>query len=172
MKELREDVGECKIPTYIEDILTHNYCPNFLRMSMVRESDDYTFRYQQDRYKKIQIEKLNTYMKMILLKSLLEIVDRNEEWLIGAETYLIEPELVYSIDNSVDASSLKLLFYPDFSTVDLSTKIANFSRRITNLKDGEEVEMMNQFVDYVCANNWNKARIFLDKNILRMETRM
>lgn len=171
MKNIRQDVNNCKIPGYLQDILTNNYCPNFLRMSMVRESDDYTFRYQEDRYKKIQVDKLTTYMKIVLLKSLLDIIDKNEEWLIGGESYMIEPELVYSINNSVDAASLKLLFYPDYEMNDVSEKVASFSKKITNLHLDEEVDIMSQFANFIQANNWNKARIFLDKNILRMETR-
>lgn len=171
MKNIRQEISDCNIPGYLQDILTNNYCPNFLRMSMVRESNDYIFRYQEGRYRKLQIEKLNTYRKVILLKSLLELVDKNEEWLIGPESYLIDPELVYSINNSVETSSIKLLFYPDYSMNPLACKVANFSKKITDARKDEEVDLMNQFRDIVANNSMNKARIFLDKNIMRMETR-
>lgn len=171
MKGIRQEASNCRIPGYLQDILTNNYCPNFLRMSMVKESNDYTFRYQQERYKKLQIEKLNTYMKVVLLKSLLQIIDNNEEWLICSESYMIEPELVYSINNSVDSTSIKLLFYPDYAMNNLPDKISSFAKKITDYQNREENDLMRQFREIVATNNMNRARIFLDKNILRMETR-
>lgn len=172
MKNIKQEVNDFYLPGYMQEILTNNYCPNFLRMSMVRESNDYTFRYQSDRYKKIQIDKLNTYSKMVLIKSVLEIVEKNEEWLIRAESYLIEPDLIYSINNSVDVSSIKLLFYPDYAMRDMSEKLSSFGKKLVNLHNDEEVDLICQFSEIIKNKDYNKARIFLDKNILRMETRM
>ena len=171
MKNIRQEISDCNIPGYLQDILTNNYCPNFLRMSMVRESNDYTFRYNSGRYKKLQVDRLNTYMKIVLIKSILDLIEKNEEWLIKSDTYLIEPELIYSVDNSVDISSLKLLFYPDYAMEDLSTKLRKFCKKITDLNKTDEVELMNQLREIIGRNDFNRARIFIDKNLLRMETR-
>ena len=171
MKNVRQQANECYIPRYMQDILTNNYCPNFLRMSMVRECDDYLFRYQTDRYKKLDIGKLDTHQKMILLKSLISLKDRNEDWLIQAENYLIEPDLVYSVDNQVGEKEIRLLFYPDYKQRSFSNKIVKFAEKIINLRNEEERNLISQFENFAKRGDWNRTKLFLDKNILRMETR-
>ena len=171
MKSVRQEANECHIPRYMQDILTNNYCPNFLRMSMVRERDDYLFRYQTDRYRKLDITKLDTYQKMVLLKSLISLNDRNEDWLIQAENYLIEPDLVYSVDNKVGEKEIRLLFYPDYKQRSFANKIVRFAEKIINLHDEQETDLISQFENFAKSGDWNRVKLFLDKNILRMETR-
>lgn len=170
MKYIRQEVNECSIPRYMQDILTNNYCPNFLRMSMVREKSDYLFKYQTDRYKKIDLGKLNTYQKMTLLKSIISLNERNEDWLIQSEEYCIEPDLVYSIDNQVGENQIRLLFYPDYKHKSFANKIIGFAEKLINLHDENELHLITQFKNYVTTGDWNRTRMFLDKNILRMET--
>lgn len=171
MKEVRQEISECKLPTYIEDILTHNYCPNFLRMSMVREDNDYIFNYQTERYSRINIDKLNTVDKLVLLKSVIAINDGNEDWLIQAENYLLEPELLYSTNNNVSEGAIRLLFYPDFKRMTFRKKIILFAEKIKNKKNRMEVELIDNFKIICERSDWNRTRLYLDKNILRMQSR-
>lgn len=171
MKEIRQRINECKIPRYMQDILTNNYCPYFLRMSMLHENEDYTFNYQLDRYKKLDIAILDTEDKLTLIKSIVLLKERNEKWLIGVENYLIDPELVYSIDNRVDENNIRILFYPDFNKLSFKVKMLRFVEKIKTFSNHEEIELLNQFKVIVDTNDWNRAKLFLDKNILRMATR-
>lgn len=171
MKEVRSTINEYKLPTYIEDILTHNYCPNFLRMSMVREDNDYVFSYQTERFEKIDIGKLNTYDKMVLLRTIISLNDENEDWLVKAENYLLEPELVYSLNNNVEEGCIRLLFYPDFKRMTFQKKIMLFAEKIKNKRNRMEVDMIENFKSICEMSDWNRTRLYLDKNIIRMRNR-
>lgn len=171
MKEVRQTINECKLPTYIEDILTHNYCPNFLRMSMVREDNDYIFSYQTERFEKIDISKLNTYDKMVLLRTIIALNDENEDWLVKAENYMLEPELVYSLNNNVEEGCIRLLFYPDFKRTTFQKKIMQFAEKIKNKRNKMEVDMIENFKSICEMSDWNRTRLYLDKNIMRMHNR-
>lgn len=169
MKEVRQEISECKIPTYIEDILTHNYCPNFLRMSMVREDNDYIFNYLTGKYHRIDINKLDTFDKLRLLRSIISINDCNEDWMILAENYMLEPELIYSMNNNVAEGAIRLLFYPDHKRMTFQKKLLLFADKIKNKKNKSEVDIIDNFKSVCELNDWNRTRMFLDKNILRMQ---
>lgn len=171
MKEVRQTINEYKLPTYIEDILTHNYCPNFLRMSMVREDNDYIFSYQTERFEKIDISRLNTYDKMVLLRTIIALNDENEDWLVKAENYMLEPELVYSLNNNVEEGCIRLLFYPDFKRTTFQKKIMQFAEKIKNKRNKMEVDMIENFKSICEMSDWNRTRLYLDKNIMRMRNR-
>ncbi len=169
MKELKEEVSECKIPTYIEDILIHNYCPNFLRMSMVREGSDYTFSYQTERYRKLDIGSLDTYDKLVLLRTIISMRDGNEDWLIQDENYLLDPELIYTVNNNVQEGSVRLLFYPDYNRKTFQKKLIEFAEKLRNAKNKIETDLFEKFTSVCELSDWNRTRLFLDKNILRMQ---
>lgn len=170
MKMVHEEVDKCRLPLYIEDILSNNYCPSFLNMSMVRENENYIFNYRTGRYKRIDMSKLNTYFKLVLLRSIILLKERNENWLIRSENYLIEPELIYSLNNNVDDGNVRILFYPDYKKQPFDEKISMFADKIKNKKDRNEIELIDKFKSLAMLNDWNKMKIFLDKNILRIET--
>lgn len=172
MKEIKQAINGYRIPLYMEEILTHNYCPNFLRMSMVREDNDYHFSYQTERYKRLDISKLDTYSKLVLLRSIINLNEKNEDWLIKAENYLIEPELIYSINNCVDDGSVRLLFYPDSKRMSFNNKIILFAEKIINRKEHSEAELIEKFRTVAEQGDWNRTRLFLDKHILRMQAGM
>ena len=172
MKEVRQEISEYRLPTYIEDILTHNYCPNFLRMSMVRENNDYIFSYQTERYQKIDIGKLDTYEKLVLLRTIISLNDGNEDWLIKAENYLLEPELIYTLNNNVNEGCVRLLFYPDYKRMTFQKKIILLADKIKNRRNKFESDLIEQFKDTCEFSDWNRTRLFLDKNIMRIRNRM
>lgn len=169
MNNVKQEMSGYRLPMYIEEILINNYCPNFLRMSMCREDDRYVFNYRTERYRKINIETLDTYMKLLLLKSIISINERNNDWLIKAENYLIEPELMYTVENMVDEKFIKMLFYPDFKKMKFEYKIILFAEKIKNNKDKREVELIDAFKHVAEKGDINRLKIFLDKNIGRIE---
>lgn len=169
MKEIQQAVRGYRIPLYMEEILTHNYCPHFLRMSMVREKDQYKFCYSADRYNRLNTEILNTYQKLVLLRTIMNLNERNMDWLIGPENYLIEPELIYSLNNCVDDGCVRLLFYPDLNRISFDNKLVHLSERIRNNKDSMESDIFDRFRAIAETGDRNRTRLFLDKHILRME---
>lgn len=170
MKDINQRINGYYIPTYMEEILTHNYCPHFLRMSMVREDDVYRFSYQTDRFRRLDVGRLSTYDKLKLLRSLIILNERNRDWFISAENYLIEPELVYCLSNSVDEGCVRLLFYPDNRRLSFENKIVTFAEKLKDTKEHDESELIDRFKGVAESGDWNRTRLFLDKNILRMES--
>ena len=165
-----KEVNHLEMPSYIEDILTNNYCPSFLRMSMIKESDEYRFNYKTDRYKKINVSMMNTLNKLILLKSIMNIKERNEEWLISIESYKLDTNMIYSLNNSVEEGSIRILYYPDKDNVSFSNKLCRLADELVDRKDKHEAELVNVFKDIVIRCEWNRAHLFLDKHILRLES--
>ena len=53
MERIRQELAGYRLPAYIEEILTQNYCPGFVRMSMVRESEHYNFSYKPGAFRKL-----------------------------------------------------------------------------------------------------------------------
>ena len=169
MKEVRGEASECKLPTYIEDILIHNYCPNFLRMTMVREDNDYTFSYQTERFMKLDVERLSTYDKLVLLRTIIALREGNEDWLIHAENYMLDPDLIYTLNNNVGEGCVRILFYPDNKRSTFQKKLIQFADKIKNAKNKIESDMIDNFKSVCEMSDWNRTRMFLDKNILRMQ---
>lgn len=169
MKDITHEINEYHIPSYMEEILTNNYCPNFLKMSMVRENNDYVFNYQTDRFRKIDISGLTTCLKLNLLRTIISLSEKNMDWLIKADNYLLEPELIYSYNNNVNEGNIRILFYPDSNKISFDRKLSAFAEKIKNRKDRKENELIDQFKNYVEHRELNKARMFLDKNIMRLE---
>jgi hypothetical protein len=172
MERIRQDMTDYSMPAYVEEILTENYCKNFVRMSIVRESGNYSFSYKPAGLTRLDPGKMKLYDKLLLLRNLIRMSESTSDHLIGAESYLLEPELVYAKDGSVDAESLKLLFYPDVKKLDFRYKIVLFADRILNKEIREEREMAERIRESAQPGDMNRLKMFLDKNILRLENNM
>lgn len=171
MNTLKHGMTGHHIPAYIEEILTHNYCPCFVRMTMVREGDSYNFSYRPGNLKRLDVSSLDAYGKLLLLRSVMTISEVTKNYLIRAEDYLIEPELIYSADNSTLAKDLKVLFYPDIRRVVFPQKMMRFTERIRDEHRRDENELLTIFRDIMETGDINKGKMFLDKQILRIESR-
>jgi len=172
MESIRQELNGYKIPTYVEDILTHNYCPYFLRMSMVREEGSYMFNYNTDSFRRLDISKLDLYGKLVLIRTVINMAERNGEWLIKPESYLIEPELIFSMNQNPSEGYVRILFYPDLRKVRFDKKMVLFTDKIKNENNREEREMLGKFSEIVVGGDMNRAKGFLDKNIFRIEKRI
>lgn len=161
-----------RMPAYVEEILTQNYCDSFMRMSIVSDSGKYSFRYKPENYRRIDPSCLSLYDKLLLIRNLISMSETSDDHLIAAESYLLEPELVYAKGRSVDKGSLRIMFYPDAKKLDFRYKIVLFADRILDKGIREEREMAELIREAAEPGDMNRIKLFLDKSILRIENRM
>lgn len=132
-KWLKQEITGYHMPMYLNDILTGNYNRNFLRMSIIKDGDAYMFSYDTADLRKIKTGDMTLHEKMQLIRGIIEISEENDNHLVMARKYLLEPELIYSRNNSVTKERLKLLFYPDFNEMEFEDKLILFIDRITDI---------------------------------------
>lgn len=171
METIRHGMNGYRIPSYMEEILTHNYCPYFVRMSMIREDESYRFSYRPGSLSRINTREMDTYERLVLLRSLITINNAAEGYLISAENYLLEPELIYTSGGSPASDNIRILFYPDVRRLRFSDKMMQFIERIKEGTGREERDLLDQLRETFEGADINRARMFLDKNILRIENR-
>ena len=132
MKRIKQDMTGYRMPAYVEEILTQNYCDNFMRMSIIRDKGNYSFSYKPGSLSKLDPGSMTLYDKLLLLRNLISMSESTEDHLIGSESYLLEPELVYAKGKSVDIGSIRIMYYPDVKKLDFRYKIVLFADRIMN----------------------------------------
>ena len=167
-KTIRQGITGYTMPMYMREILSSNLCPSFLGMTIVKEVGKYIFYYETGIRTKLDISRLQFRDKLTLLMTLMTINFENEEWLIKGDSYLIEPELIYSVDNSVEFGQVKLLFYPDFISKEFGPKLCSFADRIGASCSSEEKDILEQFKNAILTGDNYKARRVLEKNIDRL----
>lgn len=172
MQRIDQNMTDYRLPAYVEEILTENYCKNFVKMSIVHDSGCYSFSYRPAGLSRLDPSKMRLYDKLLLIRNLISISEDTADHLIGGESYLLEPELVYAKGGNVDIGSLKLLFYPDVKKLEFRYKIVLFADRILNKSLREEREMAERIRSAAEPGDINRLKMFLDKTILRMENSM
>ena len=172
MQRIRQNMTGYKMPGYVEEILTRNYCRNFMNMSIIKDDETYSFSYKPGCYSRLDAKNMKLYDKLLLLRNIITMSENASDHLIKADSYLLEPELVYSRDGRVDADSLKLMYYPDIKGLQFRYKLVLFADRIFNVNIREEREMAEKLRETAEPGDINRIKIFLDKNILRLEGRM
>lgn len=172
MERIRQEMAGYRMPAYVEEILTQNYCPGFMRMSIIRENDRYAFSYKTDSFSRLDASGMRLYDKLMLIRNMISMSENNSDHLINAENYLLEPELIYMRSGRVDLASLRLMYYPDVKRLDFRYKIVLFSDRIMNKEIREEREMAERIRESAEPGDMNRIKMFLDKAILRIENSM
>lgn len=172
MERIKQDMTGYRIPTYIEEILTQNYCDSFIRMSILKDKGNYSFNYKPGCLNRLETGNMSLYDKLLLLRNLISVSENTEDHLIGSDSYLLEPELVYAKNGSVDMGSIRIMFYPDVKKLDFRYKIVLFADRILNKNIKEEREMAERIREAAEPGDMNRIKLFLDKTILRLENRM
>lgn len=162
-KSLKQSITGYSMPIYLAEILTKNYCKGFLRMSIMCENGAYMFTYDIERFSRIEIRKLDICGKLSLIETLIKLNHENEEHLIMADSYLIEPELIYSINNKVSRDRIRLLFYPDFKKMSFSCKIKIFTDKITDRRKQNEMEVLEQVKQLIDDGNMIKTLRYINK---------
>ena len=171
MNKIRHGLSGYRMPAYVEEILTRNYCNVFVRMTIIKDGDSYKFTYRPGNLRRLDIKSLDTYEKLLLLRSIISLSQRASTYLLRPESYLLEPELVYSYGNRVNSSSLRLIFYPDVTALRFENKLMNFTERIRSADIKEERALLDQFRSILEEGDLNRATWFLDKSIIRIENR-
>ena len=172
MQRINQNMTGYRIPAYVEEILTENYCKNFVRMSIIKDSGKYSFSYKPAGLSRLDPSSMGLYEKLLLIRNLISMSETASDHLIEAESYLIEPELVYSKGGNVDINSLRLLYYPDIKKLEFRYKIVLFADRILNRNIREEREMAERIRSAAEPGDLNRLKMFLDKTILRLESNM
>lgn len=168
-KWLKQEITGYHMPMYLNDILTGNYNRNFLRMSIIKDGDAYMFSYDTADLRKIKTGDMTLHEKMQLIRGIIEISEENENHLVMARKYLLEPELIYSRNNSVTKERLKLLFYPDFNEMEFEDKLILFIDRITDMRKETEVKEMEDLKEMVLKGDRLRLLRYLDKRIVRLD---
>ena len=172
MQRINQNMTGYRMPAYVEEILTENYCKNFVRMSIIRDSGSYSFSYKPAGLTRLDPSAMALYEKLLLIRNLISLSENTSDHLIDGESYLLEPELVYAKGGKVDTDSLKLLYYPDVKKLDFRYKIVLFADRILNKNIREEREMAERIRSAAEPGDMNRLKMFLDKAVLRMENSM
>ena len=172
MNRINQNMSGYRMPAYVEEILTENYCENFVRMSIIKENGNYSFSYKPAGLCRLDAASMKLYDKLLLIRNLISLSENTSEHLIGAESYLLEPELVYSKGGNIDFNSLRLLFYPDVKRLEFRYKIVLFADRILDKSLKEEREMAERIRSAAESGDINRIKMFLDKTILRLENSM
>lgn len=168
-KWLKQEITGYHMPMYLNDILTGNYNRNFLRMSIIKDGDAYMFSYDTADLRKIKTGDMTIHEKMQLIRGIIEISEENDNHLVMARKYLLEPELIYSRNNSVTKERLKLLFYPDFNEMEFEDKLILFIDRITDMRKETEVKEMEDLKEMVLKGDRLRLLRYLDKRIVRLD---
>lgn len=168
-KWLKQEITGYHMPMYLNDILTGNYNRNFLRMSIIKDGDAYMFSYDTADLRKIKTGDMTLHEKMQLIRGIIEISEENDNHLVMARKYLLEPELIYSRNNSVTKERLKLLFYPDFNEMEFEDKLILFIDRITDMRKETEVREMEDLKEMVLKGDRLRLLRYLDKRIVRLD---
>lgn len=168
-KWLKQEITGYHMPMYLNDILTGNYNRNFLRMSIIKDGDAYMFSYDTADLRKIKTGDMTLHEKMQLIRGIIEISEENDNHLVMARKYLLEPELIYSRNNSVTKERLKLLFYPDFNEMEFEDKLILFIDRITDMRRETEVKEMEDLKEMVLKGDRLRLLRYLDKRIVRLD---
>ena len=168
-KWLKQEITGYHMPMYLNDILTGNYNRNFLRMSIIKDGDAYMFSYDTADLRKIKTGDMTLHEKMQLIRGIIEISEENDNHLVMARKYLLEPELIYSRNNSVTKERLKLLFYPDFNELEFEDKLILFIDRITDMRKETEVKEMEDLKEMVLKGDRLRLLRYLDKRIVRLD---
>ena len=172
MQRINQNMTGYRMPAYVEEILTGNYCKNFVRMSIIRDCGNYSFSYKPAGLTRLDPSALSLYDKLLLIRNLISLSENTSDHLIEGESYLLEPELVYAKGGSVDMNSLRLLYYPDVKRLDFRYKIVLFADRILNRNIKEEREMADRIRSAAEPGDMNRLKMFLNKAVLRLENSM
>ena len=172
MERIKQDMTGYRMPAYIEEILTQNYCDSFMRMSILRDKGNYSFSYKPGSLNRLDPCSMSLYDKMLLIRNLISMSESTEDHLIGSESYLLEPELIYSRGRKVDLDSIRIMYYPDVKKLDFRYKIVLFADRIMNKTKKEEREMAERIREAAAPGDINRIKLFLDKTIVRLANRM
>ena len=113
-------------------------------MVVSRNAGVYDLSYEQNGYRRCMAQRLPSPEKFRLLELLYDINEENENHLIPAERYMLEPELIYWKDHRIGRKTVRLLFYPDVKGEPVLRKWLILIEKILNPSVPEEKGLLEQ----------------------------
>lgn len=166
-KDIRQSITDYRMPRYICEILCNHYAKAFLDMTIICENDTYIFSYDKKNKRRLVYRELTELDKLQLVLTLIMINDNNCQMLIGAERYLIEPELIYSVRNRTDYNSVGILFYPDTTMTPFNIKLIRFMDKIGTKNKKKAINCFELIKDELAKNEIYRAKSIAEKNLNR-----
>ena len=166
-KDIRQSITDYKMPRYICEILCNHYAKAFLDMTIICENDTYIFSYDKKNKRRLVYRELTEIDKLQLVLTLIMINDNNCQMLIGAERYLIEPELMYSANNRTKYGQVGLLFYPDTTMTPFNVKLIRLIDKIVPPNKKKAVNCFELIKAELSKNDLYRARSICEKYISR-----
>lgn len=166
-KRLEHRLKGCYMPEYLIDILTVGYSDTFLPMSIFKEGDAYTFSYDEGALRRIDYRKMNGIQKLKLVKSLIEIADKNNDFLIPDGGYAINTNTIYGFEDSAEYGRIKLMYYPDIKCVPFWSKLSLLINDIFRNGDSSETEIASGLINAVETQDINRVNRFIEKRMLQ-----
>lgn len=166
-KEIRQSITDYKMPRYICEILCSRYAKSFLEMTIICENDTYIFSYNKKNKKRLMYRDLTEVDKLQLILTFIMINEANRQMLIGAERYLIEPELIYTVENRTDYKSIRLLFYPDTTMTPFNIKLIRLIDKIVTKNKKKALNCFELIKEELAKNEIYRARRIAEKYLNR-----
>ena len=167
-KDVRQSITDYKLPRYICEILCNHYAKAFLDMTIICENNKYIFSYDKKNKQRLIYRELTEMDKLQLVLTLILINDNNRQMLIGAERYLIEPELIYSVSNRTYYNNIGILFYPDTTMTPFNIKLLRFIDKIETKNKKKVMDCFGLIKDELAKNEIYRARSIAEKHLNRM----
>lgn len=170
------------MPDYLTEILICEYTDTFLPMSIFKERSTYVFSYDLCNFEKIEAKVMNNNQKHSLIKSIIEIAEKNNNYLIPDSGYEVNLNTIYFKQNSSEEPKIRLLYYPDLKNISIWGKIkklaieifneesiGNIGKESLNRESVNKDEILNGLFSIIESRNANKINRYIDKKLIRLE---
>lgn len=167
------------MPNYLTEILICGFTDTFLPMSIFKEGNTYIFSYDLCNFEKIKAKVMNNNQKLNLIKSIIEISEKNNDYLIPDSGYEVNLNTIYLNNNKSEKPKIRLLYYPDLKNKPIWEKIKKLAIEIfkeesigkesINRESVNKDELLNGLFSVIESRNANKVNRYIDKKLIRLE---
>lgn len=167
------------MPNYLTEILICGHTDTFLPMSIFKEGNTYIFSYDLCNFEKIKAKVMNNNQKLSLIKSIIEISEKNNNYLIPDSGYEVNLNTIYFNHNNPEKPKIRLLYYPDLKNKPIWEKIKKLAIEIfkeesigkesINRESVNKDELLNGLFSVIESRNANKVNRYIDKKLIRLE---
>lgn len=172
------------MPNYLTEILICGYTDTFLPMSIFKEGSTYIFSYDLCNLEKINTKGMNNDQKLSLIKSIIEISEKNNNYLIPDSGYEVNLNTIYFNNNNSEKTKIRLLYYPDLKNTPIWEKIKklaieifkeesmgkeSMNRESINRERLNKDDLLNGLFSVIESRNANKVNRYIDKKLIRLE---
>lgn len=175
-------INDFDMPDYLTEILICGYTDTFLPMSIFKEGSTYVFSYDLCNFEKIEAKEMNNNQKLSLIKSIIEIAEKNNNYLIPDSGYEVNLNTIYFNHNNPEKTKIRLLYYPDLKNTPIWEKIkklaieifkeesiGNIGKESLNIESVNKDEILNGLFSVIESRNANKINRYIDKKLIRLE---